>query len=137
MYVLDTNVVSELRKVRAGRGNAGVREWTGRTDASLTFVSVITIQELERGTLLAERRDPPAGRVLRHWLDNEIIGAFGQRVLTVDLAVARTAAAVHVPDPAPMLDTLIAATAIINEMTVVTRNARDFGRFPQLEVINP
>ncbi len=137
MYVLDTNVVSELRKVKAGRANPGVVDWAKEVPTGLTFVSAITIQELEHGVLLAERRDPPAGQVLRHWIDNDVHNAFGQRVLPIDVNVARTAAALHVPDPAPVVDALIAATAIVNEMTVVTRNEADFRGFPEIDLINP
>lgn len=137
MYVLDTNVVSELRKVKAGRANPGVVHWAGGIHTGLTFVSAITIQELEHGVLLAERRDPPTGQVLRHWIDNDVHDAFADRVLPIDADVARTAAALHVPDPAPLQDALIAATAIVNEMAVVTRNTADFHRYPDLGLINP
>lgn len=137
MYVLDTNVVSELRKVKAGRANPGVVDWAERIQTGLTFVSAITIQELEHGVLLAELRDPSAGQVLRHWIDHDVHNAFGRRVLPIDANVARAAAALHVPDPAPVIDALIAATALVNEMTVVTRNAADFYRFPEVDLVNP
>ncbi|MEE9414610.1 MAG: type II toxin-antitoxin system VapC family toxin [Acidimicrobiales bacterium] len=137
MFVLDTNVVSELRKVKAGRANPGVVEWAAAVDTGMTFVSAITIHELEYGVLLAERRDPDAGLILRQWLDNDVHDAFYGRVLPVDAAVARTAAALHVPDPAPLQDALIAATAMVNGMTVVTRNTSDFERFARTDLLNP
>lgn len=137
MYLLDTNVVSELRKAAAGRAHAGVVEWAASAPTELTFISAITIQELEHGVLLAERRDAAAGDVLRHWIDHDVHDAFDARVLPVDAVVARTAAGLHVPDPAPVEDALIAATALVHGMAVVTRNAVDFERFGRLEVVNP
>jgi predicted nucleic acid-binding protein len=137
MYLLDTNVVSELRKSRAGRANPGVTGWAREVPASFLFMSVISLHELEHGVLLAERRDPARGRVLRRWLDRSVASAFAERFLPVDERVARQAAALHVPDPAPFRDALIAATALVHTMIVVTRNAGDFSRFEGVEVSNP
>jgi len=136
-FVLDTNVVSELRKVRAGRADPGVAAWASGIPSAQLFLSVITIHELEHGVLLAERADAPKGAVLRRWLDDSVAAAFDQRVLTVDAAIARRAAALHVPDPAPFRDALIGATALVHRMTLVTRNMKDFARFDGLEAINP
>ncbi len=137
MYVFDTNVVSEIRKIKAGRADPNVAAWAGRVEIELSYISAITIQELEHGVLLVERRDPVSGGVLRRWLDNDVHEAFDQRILPIDATVARRAAALHVPDPAPVVDALIAATALVNDMAVVTRNTADFDRFDQLEVLNP
>jgi predicted nucleic acid-binding protein len=137
MFVLDTNVVSELRKARAGKANPGVTEWARGVAAELMFLSVISVHELEHGVLLAERRDPTQGAVLREWLDTSVADAFGDRLLPVDEHVARRAAALHVPNPAPFRDALIAATAQVHDMTVVTRNVDDFTRFDRLAVVNP
>ena len=137
MYVLDTNIVSEIRKIKTGKADPGVAEWTRRTPTGLTYISAITIQELEHGVLLAERRDPTAGSTLRNWLDNDVHAAFEQRILPIDATVARLAAALHVPNPAPANDALIAATALANGMAVVTRNSKDFERFDSLQVLNP
>ncbi|MGH9153545.1 MAG: type II toxin-antitoxin system VapC family toxin [Acidimicrobiales bacterium] len=137
MFLLDTTTVSELRKVRGGKANPGVASWAEGAPSGRLFVSVITIHELEHGVLLAERADPDRGAVLRAWLDRSVAAAFAERVLPVDEAVARRAAALHVPDPAPFRDALIGATAIAHDMTVVTRNARDFERFGGLPVVNP
>ena len=137
MYLLDTVVVSETRKIRSGRADPGVASWVARVDHDLAYISAITIQELELGVLLAERRDPASGAVLRRWLDNDVYEAFDGRILPVDATVARVAASLHVPDPAPVSDALIGATAIANNMVLATRNTRDFGRFPGLEVLNP
>ena len=137
MFVLDTNVVSELRKVRAGKANRGVADWASEVPAAQMFLSSITIHELEHGVLLAERSDPDRGAVLRTWLDQSVASAFGTRVLPVDEQVARRAAALHVPDPAPFRDALIGATALVHQMAVVTRNVKDFERFGDLDVVNP
>jgi hypothetical protein len=101
------------------------------------FVSAITIHELEHGVLLLERSDPHQGAVLRAWLDRSVMAAFADRVLAVDDPVARRAALLHVPDPAPFRDALIAGTALTHGMTLVTRDLEDFTRFEGLDVLNP
>ncbi len=137
MFVLDTNVVSELREVRAGKANPGVAEWASGVPSGQLFVSVITIHELEHVVLLAERADPERGAVLRTWLDDSVAPAFGSRVLGIDEPVARRAEALHVPAPAPFRDAVIGATALVHRMAVVTRNVRDFERFGGLDVVDP
>ncbi|QVL48397.1 MAG: type II toxin-antitoxin system VapC family toxin [Thiocapsa sp.] len=126
MYLLDTNVVSELRKVRAGKADIRVAAWADSVETVDLFLSVITIEELEIGVLLAERRDPTRGTVLRAWLDRHVLPAFAGRILSLDTAIARSSARLHVPDPRPLRDAFIAATALAHGMTVVTRNVRDF-----------
>jgi len=126
MYLLDTNLVSELRKVRSGKADPGVAAWADEVDASSLFLSSITLHELELGVLLAERRDPTQGVLLRHWLEQAVMPAFAGRILAVDAAVARRSAALHGPDPKPFRDGLIAATALVHSLVVVTRNLADF-----------
>jgi predicted nucleic acid-binding protein len=126
MFLLDTNVISELRKARAGKADRNVAAWARTVPAGSLFLSAIVIQELEIGVLLAERRDPPKGAILRAWLDGHVLPAFSERILPVDTHVARRSAALHVPDPRPLRDGLIAATALVHAMTVVTRNLADF-----------
>lgn len=126
MYLLDTNVVSELRKAKAGRADRNVAAWVSKISPSELYVSAISIFELELGVLLAERRDEAQGRILRSWLESRVMPAFAGRVLAVDAAIARRCAALHVPDPRPQRDAWIAATALVHEMTVVTRNVADF-----------
>ncbi len=126
MFILDTNVVSELRKVRLGKADKRVARWADSVAAADLYLSVISVQELEVGILLVERRDAAQGAILRTWLDNYVLPAFAGRILPVDIEVARRSAGLHVPDPKPVRDSLIAATALVHGMTVVTRNVDDF-----------
>jgi predicted nucleic acid-binding protein len=136
MYLLDTNVVSELRKAKAGKADKRLTAWAASVPASSLFLSVITILELEIGTLLVERRDPTQGAVLRLWLDSHVQPAFAGRVLAVDTAVAQRCARLHVPDPRADRDALIAATALAHGMIVVTRNLADFKPM-SVDLFNP
>jgi predicted nucleic acid-binding protein len=134
MYLLDTNVISELR--RRNRADPRVVAWAAAIPDAPTFLSVVTIFEVERGILSIERRDPDQARELRHWLETRLLPDFGKRILEVDVAVARRCAALHVPDPRPERDALLAATALVHGMTVVTRNTRDFAAMG-VAVLNP
>ena len=136
MYLLDTNVISELRKAKSGKIAPKVLTWANRVPAASLFLSVITILELETGVLLVERRDPEQGTVLRTWLDDHVLPAFSERILQVDIAVAQCCARLHVPDPRSDRDALLAATALVHGMTVVTRNADDFSS-SGVEILNP
>ena len=126
MFVLDTNVVSELRKVRLGKADSHVAAWAESVDASDLFISAITIMELELGVLAVERKDATQGAVLRSWLEQQVLPEFVGRTLPVDTAVAQRCARLHVPDKRGERDALIAATALVHGMTVVTRNIADF-----------
>ncbi len=137
MFLLDTNVVSEIRKIEAGRADPSLERWAKDLDGAAAFLSVITLHELEHGVLLAERRDPEGAAPLRQWLENDVSDAFAGRILSIDQVVAKLAASLHVPDPAPINDAYIAATAMVHNLTMVTRNLADFTRFSDLEVVNP
>ena len=126
MFLLDTNVVSELRRAKAGKADPNVASWARRAPTSSLFVSVVTIQELEIGVLLAERRYAAQGKLLRTWLESQVLPAFADRILPVDTAVARRSASLHVGDPRPIRDALIAATALVHQLVVVTRDVADF-----------
>ena len=126
MYLLDTNVVSELRKVRMGKADAHVAAWADSVDAADLFVSAITVMELELGVLAIERKDAIQGALLRTWLDQQVLSEFAARTLPIDTAVAQRCARLHVPDKRGERDALIAATALVHGMTVVTRNVADF-----------
>lgn len=136
MYILDTNVVSELRKGRRGNADRNVVEWAASVDASDLFVSAITIQELEIGILQVERRDAAQGALLRAWMMDHVLPAFAGRVLPVDTAVALRSARIHVPNPRPVRDGLIAGTALVHGMTLVTRNEVDFAE-TGVSILNP
>jgi toxin FitB len=136
MYLLDTNIVSELRKVKAGKADKNVKKWAAKVDASELFISVITIQEIEIGILLLERKDVAQARVFRRWFEEQVLPAFSMRILAVDVNVARTSASLFIPNPRPVRDALIAATALVHGMQVVTRNTDDFC-IPNLPVLNP
>lgn len=126
MFLLDTNVVSELRKAKSGRADRAVVGWASSKAPAALYLSVITILELEQGILSVERRDRTQGAVLRAWLEDAVLPAFDGRILPIDTAVARRCALLHVPDPQGERDALIAATALVSGLTVVTRNTSDF-----------
>jgi hypothetical protein len=123
MYLLDTSVISELRKPHADKN---VQAWAHSVPAPSLYVSAITVLELETGVLRFERKDPVQGSHLRAWLDNHVMPAFAGRILSVDRAVALRYARLHVPDRSNECDALIAATALVHGLTVVTRNVTDF-----------
>ena len=125
-YLLDTNVVSELRKARTQRANPSVVAWARGVQTTTMFLSAISMLEIETGVLLAERRDPLHGAALRSWLDLSVLPTFARRILPVDTEVALRCAQLHVPDRRADRDALIAATALVHGMTVVTRNISDF-----------
>lgn len=136
MNLLDTNVLSEFRKDSVGKADPRVVAWASSQTAERLFISAITLFEIEKGALLLEWRDQRQGLLLRTWVDSKLMPAFSGRILPVDDRIASLAASLHVPDPAPFADSLIAATAIVHGYSVVTRNARDF-QFPGVFVINP
>ena len=126
MYLIDTNVISEARKMESGKADRRVHNWVESVSATSLYLSVISVMELEKGALLLERRDSKQGGMLLSWLDAWVLPSFSGRILPVDTAVARRCAALHVPAPRADRDALIAATALANEMQVVTRNTQDF-----------
>ena len=134
MYLLDTNIVSELRRARKAHPN--VRTWAQTLPAANLYLSVISILELEIGVLLMERRDRKQGGILRAWMDGHVLPTFAGRILAIDTVVAQRCAALHVPDARSDRDALIAATALVHGMTVVTRNMSHFQPMG-VAVVNP
>lgn len=126
MYLLDTNVLSELRKRRSGKIDPAVETWAGSVDQVELYLSVITIMEVELGIALLERRDTRQAGVLRLWLQEKVMPAFAGRILPVDTAIALRCARLHVPDTKSERDAWIAATGLVRGLTIVTRNVVDF-----------
>jgi toxin FitB len=134
MYILDTNVVSELRKGK--KAPRSVRIWAQALPPASLYLSVVSILELEIGILLVERRDRKQGGILRAWMDGHVLPSFSGRILAIDTVVAQRCAALHVPNPRSDRDALIAATALVHGMTVVSRNVSDF-QPTGVAVVNP
>ena len=139
MYILDTNVISELRKARKRHQN--VRKWAERLPSASLYISVISLLELEMGILLIDRRDKDRrdkeqGAILRAWMDRHVLPTFSGRILAIDTAVAQRCATLHVSNPRSDRDALIAATALVHGLTVATRNVADFER-TGVGVLNP
>ena len=132
-YLLDTNVHSELR--RDDRADATVRKWAMECRSQDFFLSAITILEIELGVLRLARRDPQQSQPLRSWIE-KTLGDFAGRILPIDADVALRCAALHVPNPKPDRDAYIAATALVHDLTVVTRNVRDFAN-TGVKLFNP
>jgi predicted nucleic acid-binding protein len=126
MYLLNTNVLSELRKRRSGKIDAGVEAWAGSVDQAELYLSVVTVMDVERGIALLERRDPQQAGVLRLWLHDKVIPAFAGRILPVDTTIALRCARLHVPDIESQREAWIAATGLVHDLTIVTRNVAHF-----------
>jgi len=123
--LLDTNVVSELRKPESKR-NPQVTEWARGKDFRNSYLSVITITELKVGILRAKRRDLIQSEILRKWLESNILDNYKGRILNIDTEIAQYAAALQVPDKHQLADAYIAATALAHKLTLATRNVEDF-----------
>jgi len=126
MILLDTNVVSESRKLGSGRVDPGFAAWLGGVSPDSTYLSAMSIFELEHGVLRMERRDQAQGPLLRRWLMDVVHPTFDGRILPMSAEVAVRCAQLHVPDPKSERDAWIAATALVHGMTLATRNISDF-----------
>ena len=134
MYILDTNVVSELRKAK--KADQNVTKWAQLLPSATLYISVISLLELEIGILLMERRDKEQGAILRAWMNRHVLPTFSGRILAIDTTVAQRCAALHVPNPRSDRDALIAATALVHGLSVATRNVADFEGMG-VDVLNP
>jgi predicted nucleic acid-binding protein len=134
MFLIDTNVISELRK--RDRAEPRVLAWADQSNEADFRLSCITLLEVRYGALLIQRRDPIQGNLMLAWFARDIVGAFAGRILPIDDSVAIACAALHVPDPKPDRDAYIAATALVHDLTVVTRNTRDFASMG-VKLFNP
>lgn len=136
IQLLDTNVVSEIRKIGSGRADAGVASWLERQSQLDLYLSVVSVCELERGVQRAERRDSRQGALLREWLDDKVVPAFKGRILDIDVRVALKCAQLRAHRTCEISDAFIAATALENRMTLVTRNIAHFQPLG-VRVLNP
>jgi predicted nucleic acid-binding protein len=134
--LLDTNVISELRKVHTGRVDARFLAWVKAANVADFYLSAITIQELEFGVLKMERKDTAQGQILREWMRTQVLVRFQGRILPVDTEVAQRSAFVLLPNTKPFADNLIGSTAYVHDMPVVTRNVDDF-KGMGVRIINP
>ena len=132
-FLLDTNVISELRK--KDRANSGVTSWFSDLDGDTIYLSVLTLGEIRRGIENISRRDADAGANLNQWVSRIVMG-FEGRIIPVDATIADEWGRMNVPDPLPVVDGLLAATAKIRGMTLVTRNISDVSR-TGIETLNP
>lgn len=131
-YLLDTNVLSDARR----QAHPPLNAWLAGQIRADMGISVIALLELERGVLKLERRDQAAGAHLRAWLTEDIPSIFAGSILPIDERVARRAARLHIPDPMPEMDALVAATALEHHLTLVTRNIKDFQHL-EIDMLNP
>ena len=132
-FLLDTNVISEIRK--RGRAHPGVASWAAGAPADELATSVVVLAEIRRGIELVRRSDPTQAGLLDRWFA-EMRSRLGDHVLPVDEAVADRWARLNVPNPLPMVDGLLAATALVHDLTLVTRNTRDFAK-TGAKLLNP
>lgn len=136
MYLLDTNIISELRLIAKGRANPKLTQWARTCHSDDFFTSVVVLMELQKGILNKQRKDPKQAKVLKNWYDTIILPMFEGRILSIDNHTANICACLHIPNPAPENDAWIASTAIQHNLTLVTRNTKDFD-IPQLSLLNP
>jgi len=136
MYLIDTNVISEIRK--GNKANPGVRQFFDAAIQENTplYISAITIGELRRGVdLIFHRGDASQGKLLEDWL-NTLLDEYQNNILGIDGEIALLWGKLRVPEPEHALDKLIAATGIIYDLTVVTRNTKDFNN-TGVRLLNP
>lgn len=136
MFLLDTNVVSELRKTASGKCDANVKAWADARSATVHYISAISILEIEIGILSISQRDAARGAILRAWMDQRVLPAFDDRIIPVDTTITQRCTRLHEPNPQCDRDALIAATALVHGLTVVTRNTDDFAA-TDVELVNP
>jgi toxin FitB len=132
-FLLDTNVIAELRK--GTRANANVRAWFDALDPDAILLSALTTGEIRRGIENVRRRDGAAARALERWM-RRVMTDHGDRILAIDVAVADEWGRLNVPDPLPVIDGLLAATAKVHGLTLATRNVKDVAR-TGVELVNP
>lgn len=136
MYLLDTNVISEIRRLKQGKCHPNVANWVNCTSSELMYTNTIVLMELERGVLAIERKDKIQGQNLRNWMDNQVKPSFAGKILTIGEKTAEICAKLHIPDHAPENDAWIASSAIEHRLILVTRNVIDFKK-TGVQLFNP
>ena len=136
MYLLDTNIISELKKLDSGKIHPQVQRWAYSINLMQTKVSVVSIIEIRTGILSLARKGQAQAASFDNWFTNRLLPAYRTRTLSVDTEVALICAQLHIPTKRPINDAYIAATAIAHNLTPVTRNMRDFQGLP-LMLENP
>ncbi|MRN38322.1 DUF4411 domain-containing protein [Neisseria sp. N95_16] len=136
MYLLDTNIISEMRKVKSGKADHNLTAWLAEQDSSSFYTSAVVMMELERGILGMERKDPQQGRALRVWFDSMVAILLAGRILPIDETTAAICAKLHIPDRSPENDAWIAATAKQYGLILITRNTKDF-EHSGVKLLNP
>jgi len=136
MYLLNTNIISELKKLDSGKIHPQVQRWAYSINLMQTKISVVSIIEIRTGILSLARKDQAQAASLDNWFTNRLLPAYRTRTLSVDTEVALICAQLHIPAKRPINDAYIAATAIAHNLTLVTCNVRDFQGLP-LMLENP
>ena len=136
MYLLDTNIIFELKKLDSGKIHPQVQRWAYSINLMQTKISVVSITEIRTGILSLARKEQAQAASLDNWFTNRLLPAYRTRTLSVDTEVALICAQLHIPTKRPINDAYIAATAIAHNLTPVTRNVRDFQGLP-LMLENP
>lgn len=138
MYLLDTNVISEIRKIKNGKANQGVVDWFFATPLNKLFLNDIVLLEVKQGALLARHnRDLIKAEMLDDWADNQLPKQFGERILPITRQICLIASTLHIPNPRDRHDALIGATALAHNLILVSRNQKDFKNIDGLKFFNP
>lgn len=136
MYLLDTNVISEMRLIAKNKANPNVTRWVKSQNADNFYLNSIVMMELEKGILLKYRRDPTQAKILETWFKTVVIHNFKERTFIIDNHIAEICATLHIPDKKADNDAWIGATAIAHDLILVTRNVDDFAGMP-VKIFNP
>jgi toxin FitB len=120
-FLLDTNVVSEIRKKAP---DPGVSTWFASVPADRLFLSVLVVGEIRQGIERLARRDPAQAKIYERWL-SQLVDGYGDRIVPITVPIAEAWGRLNVPDPVPVVDGLMTATALVHDWTLVTRNVSD------------